>query len=165
MTKELIIKQLSKKYGISIQDTERIITSQWEFVASVIRADKQEGILLPFLGKIYVKPNRYGAIQNKKRQRLEFWKQAAEKIADEATTETERESIYATLRRRKMPTDFTVSYDGTATFCTRFANKDVRSKEQSNSDTDSENRINNTSDQPQRIEDLEGISREDSTRS
>lgn len=69
---DLIISKLSRKYGISTKEVEKAVTSQFKFVARVMKTGKFESVRVPFWGIFEVNPYRKQKIDEltrKKRDR------------------------------------------------------------------------------------------------
>lgn len=55
MSKKILIEQLSNKYGVTMQDVEQAVDSQFKFVHRVIEEGKFNSVRLPYFG--IFKPN------------------------------------------------------------------------------------------------------------
>lgn len=65
ITKDRIIDRLSRKHSISKKKIEKVVNSQFKFVANTMKEGKFESVRLRFWGKFDVDPYRLQKIQEK----------------------------------------------------------------------------------------------------
>ena len=53
-----LIKEIAAKYNTTIEEVETIFKQQFWCVNEVMQEGSHQGIMLPYFGKFYVKPNR-----------------------------------------------------------------------------------------------------------
>lgn len=72
VNRDLLIQKLSRKYGISSKEVEKAVSSQFKFVARVMRTGKFESVRVPYWGVFRVNKYRKRKIDemaNEKRNR------------------------------------------------------------------------------------------------
>lgn len=55
---KVLIQKLATKHNLPLKTVEKIVYSQFGYVAKVMEEGKFETIRLPYFGKFYVKPGR-----------------------------------------------------------------------------------------------------------
>lgn len=53
-----IIDEVAEELGMTKEEVRSMVSSQFEFCTLIMRMNTMEGIILPYLGKIRVKPER-----------------------------------------------------------------------------------------------------------
>ncbi len=61
-----IIKEIAHDLGTSIEQVLQVVKFQREYVQKVMMAGDFSGVMLPYLGKFFVKPERLIKLNNKK---------------------------------------------------------------------------------------------------
>lgn len=62
---ERIVEEIAQELGISKTQVQDIVSSQFEFTTRIMRMNTMEGVILPYLGKIKVKPERIFGIHTR----------------------------------------------------------------------------------------------------
>ena len=80
---DFIIQKLAKKYGISAKEVEKAVSSQFKFVARVMKTGKFESVRVPFWGIYEVHKYRKEKIDERTKRKRD--RGARGKHSDEST--------------------------------------------------------------------------------
>jgi nucleoid DNA-binding protein len=58
MSQDKIIRDLAKKYDLSVKQVEEAVYSQFKFTTQVMKKGEFESVRLPYFGKFHVNPGR-----------------------------------------------------------------------------------------------------------